>query len=414
MENIYRVLDTYEEMHYLANNKIYSNSDFEGLFYVFGYDKYGLDENLDNIISHIQHGNMTCSKWISCSKSLIIDLEKYSDSKLFYKKYKRPNIALVKNYSENSLIIDDIDIFAELKKCNFHPDFVKYINYIRNLPISKVKKLVVDLNDTNFLYNLCKLDFIKTKSGKIPNLDSRAFNYARASEEVLVLSKIESEYSQSNGIKNLNLNKEGIPCLLKPLVYDVLYTLIKNKSISENFSDRTLYSLIKVINEFPINTLDKLELSFYQSHYSCNYTLYYLIDIYNTQKLDVLALYMELLKLKRAVLSKIIDWINLNLSENYNKDIYLIDDQSYVIRSNGNYQKVDVQLIDNNFMKVAPIENQSIGGLYLSELGISNINSIYQYGQNEDYYTLINGKIYRIYLDKLEQNKKYIKNIINN
>ena len=110
MTNIYRILNPYEKMRFDFFGKIYSNDQFDGIAKVNCYgEETLLSYNLDEIISHIQYGNTTTSRWISCSTDLITDLEKYSVSKIYFKKYHRPDISLIRNHDNSSVIIKDFD-----------------------------------------------------------------------------------------------------------------------------------------------------------------------------------------------------------------------------------------------------------------------------------------------------------------
>lgn len=412
MGDIYRVLDIYEEMHFCTGNKIYNNGAFDGFCCVDSYDNFIISENLDNIISHVQHGNTTTSKWISCSKDLITDLEKYSISSISYKKNERPCIAVIRNYDQSVLNIEGCkhNIFDEIKVHQLDETLIKKIEYIRSLPISKINKMVVDLNDTELLYNLFSTGFIRTKEGNIPSLDSRAFRYARDAKEILVFSEIKNEYRRQN-VSNLIYKREGVPYLLKPIVYDVLYTLMKTGSISQTPENVELYKIINSIQKFSRDNLTKLEQNFYSMHYNSRQTIDYIISTYNDSRLDVLSLYNEFLKIKRGIIYKIINWLNIDLGKNYNKDIILLEDPICLIRSDGNYQKINVVLYDCT-LEVPPLENKPNTGVALSEIGNNYISSIYQYGNEDNYYTIRNGNICRVYMDEFKKSKQHIKKII--
>ena len=94
---------------------------------------------------------------------------------------------------------------------------------------------------------------------------------------------------------------------------------------------------------------------------------------------------------------------------------YLLEDKSYLIRSEGNYEKINVQLLDGNIIQVTPIENKPNYSVDMSKI-ISRVNSIYQY-ENENknkYYTLIDGKLCYVCFDNFEQNKQHIKKLTYN
>lgn len=403
MVNIYRVLENSEYVLCSVINKIHSNSEFYNNCFIQNFDDLRLSDNLDNIISHVQHGNTTCSRWISCSKSLVTDLEKYAVSNLTYKKTERPKVAVIRNHDKSSLYLKDLDvnIFDVLRKSSAMGDVKEAVKILRNMPISKLDKVVIDLNDTDLLVKLFNIGFIRTKGGKIPNLDSRAFNYARNAKEVVVLSKIENKYGQNR--------KVDIPCILDPIIYDVLYALFKNNSISDDMHPKMIEVFIKMIRNFPIQTLSKQELGLYRSHYRCNQSLEAIIQQYNDSRLDVLSLHQELLKIKRSIIYKIVDWMNKEYSKNYNKTIYLIDDNSLILRSSGTYQNVYAKLVDGTIIDVPPLDDTNS---IINNSDITNkISLISSCGDDDKFYTMYDGTMYQIPGYSLNDVKKHIKYI---
>ena len=419
MTNIYRILNPYEKMRFDFFGKIYSNDQFDGIAKVYCYgEETLLSYNLDEIISHIQYGNTTTSRWISCSTDLITDLEKYSVSKIYFKKYHRPDISLIRNHDKSSFIIKDFDkdIFEIIRKIPIEDlksiEVKQAIDKIRNMKIQNIKKLVIDLSDRELLYKLFELGFIRTKTGSKPSLYSRAFNYARDSKEVLVLSEIDRNSKTNNEQYNLRRQNVNIPCTLSPIAYDVLYALIKNKSISNNPSDLTIAKIITYVKKFSIVMLAEKEISFYISHYICNHPLDTIIEFYNDSRLDVLSLHQELLKLKRTTLSKVIKFINEMTKEEYNyNDINLIDDNSLVLRSEGHYQNINAELLDGRSIEVPTIDEAN--SLFCDVDIQNNISSIVSCGDCNNFYTMYKGVLYKIPSYALEKSKKYIKKVGN-
>lgn len=413
MPNVYRVLDDCEQMRLGVENKIYCNSDYDGIAYVINNGSPIFGDNLDEIISHIQYGNTTTSKWISCSTNLKLDLEKYTVSKLHFQKDYRPNVAIIRDHCESSLILkgNKLDFFECIKYLSNddlkNEQFKQAMNFIRNKKNNEIEKMVLNSSDNRLLYNLFELGFIRTKDGYKPSLDSRAFNYARASEEVLVFSKIEKYPNYSD---NYDLSKDNIPYILSPLTYDILYALIVNGSIPNNPSDEIIANIIYGIKNIEKGILTNDEIGFYRNYYGCNYTLEKIINLYNDPRLDTLSLYIELKKIKRSILSKRIRIINQILGTNYDyENIHLIDDNSLVLRSKGNYQKINAELIDGTCIEVPPIDDTN--SIYEAENVTNIISSIISCNDNEEFYTIYNGRLCRIPSYNLDKVKKYIRKI---
>lgn len=140
---IYRVLDLVEKKRLDVENKIYSNSDYDEIAYVINNGSPIFGDNLDEIISHVQNGNTTTSRWISCSKDLTVDLEKYTVSNLYFKKNQRTDVAVINNHDESSLKIKgiELDIFKEIRSLRNYDlenkQVRQLINFIRNKKIMK-------------------------------------------------------------------------------------------------------------------------------------------------------------------------------------------------------------------------------------------------------------------------------------
>lgn len=98
--------------------------------------------------------------------------------------------------------------------------------------------------------------------------------------------------------------------------------------------------------------------------------------------------------MKRTVLSKKIIAINEFLGKNYNyKNIKLLDDNSLVLRSKGNFQKMSAELMDGTCIEVEPIDDTENN--YKYDIDKNKISSIISFENSNDLYTINNGIVYR-------------------
>lgn len=417
MSYIYRVLGPNEEMHYEVDKKLYSNSEYDGIFHVYDIERLSLSDNLDELLSHIQCGNNTTSKWISCSKNLITDLEKYTVSKISWPKIHRSDVAIIRNHDTSTLKIkgNDFDFFEAFKKIpkeQLQSEEIKNaIRHLRSLKNNDIEKLVIDLQDERLLYYLFELGFIKTKSGKKPSLGSRALNYANASDEILVFNQIDNKYSKNNYIYNMWNNKVNIPFILSPIVYDVIYALITNGSIPKNSKDGAIIDVLSYMKIFSPSILTIEQRGVYNNHYLYNFTLEYIIESYDDLRLDTLSLYNELIKIKKSIIRTIIININKATGKNYNyENINLIDETSYILRSTGNYQNIYAQLLDGTKIWVPALDDEK--NIFYDNNISNNISSIVSCQDNPKYYyTIRNGQIYKFPRYSIEKTLERVRKI---
>lgn len=304
---------------------------------------------LDCVNRHLKNGSKFYSPWISCSKSFITDVEKYTLSTKDYETSYRPYIAVIRNhrgfelkhnYSEDELI----QIMNNLTDKTL-------ANLFRNLQVNRINKLVLNVSDTETMLNFFNCGALRNYDGSRSVGGAMALNFAKASEEVLVFRSIPT--IPDNIKRGFSLADQfNIPVILSPLAYDVLYSLIKSGSITEDENYKTMFLINLFVNNRDnfMNLLTDNEKDFYIIHYSSRNQIRTILKSINSKVIDYESLFFELIKLKMSILRKVIIRYNEINNTNYCTEPYIFSDRDEMIENNINCDDVNLGLLRSKLL----------------------------------------------------------------
>jgi len=140
------------------------------------YNYMTLEEPLNFVNYHLTQGSKVSSFWISCSKSFITDVEKYTLSTKEYETLFRPKIAVIRNHRDFEFSHDysQEEILSIFEKSNN--------NNIRSFQANRVTKMVLDASNTDGMLQLFNLGLLRNVDGIKSKGGAMALNFARSSE----------------------------------------------------------------------------------------------------------------------------------------------------------------------------------------------------------------------------------------
>ena len=296
----------------------------------------------DDINRHLTHGSAFYSSWISCSKSFITDVEKYSLSTKKYEFDYRPYIAVIRHHDHSNMIMDYS--VGELERIIHDANIVTPVDLFRELKANRIQKLVLNVSNREEMLSLFHCGLLRNYDGRKSFGGAMALNYAKASDEILVFRDI--PIMPKDKMHGRPIDKTNIPVILSPLAYDILYSLIKRGSIKED----NQYYILCFINSFVKNIdnfydlLTDNEKDFYRLHYYMRYQMRTILKLFDSNKIDYQSLFYVLNILKATILKKVINRYNEKYSKNYCTEPYLLYRSTELIDNNKDCCDVDLVL----------------------------------------------------------------------
>lgn len=342
---IYRVLRENEICDKGLGEGIYSKT-----FTMENYKNRTLSDALDNITAHISKGNNYKTEFISCSKNLCIDLEKYASEQLNL----RPYLAVISNHDNSIIQSDEFDLYVEklnlirsineqcknmaneehvneVKKDAFlekiiadsqqykeniitrrflkidefdylYPEIILKEN-IGKIKQSNINKLVIDAskniyNDSvyGFFFNnemICnRTGFTKT------SYNQRESGTAKNSSELVVLNYISIEDMK----------------ILNPLQYDIIYALCMNHTFMFGNISPKIYEQVDIFSEENYRIIQnelesELEHLLFEKMYIERKPIYEIVTTIQG--------YKNVIALKKNILDKCVRLLNKYFKEQY-------------------------------------------------------------------------------------------------
>ena len=298
---------------------------------------------LDNVNSHITNGSKINTPWISCSKDFITTIKKYTLSTSDYEMLLRPYVAVIRHHNQTDIEIKE----EEIEKLKLIAKASDKIDFIRNLHVNKIRKLVLDISDEYQFKELFEIGLLRNQNGTLSKGGSLALSYAKASDEILVFNQIPKAPKKS--FTNLDLlDQSNIPFILSPLAYDVIYSLIMNNDMTENSSYKEFLKVYLFVNEQNnfSHLLTETEKDFYELYYSRRLQIRTILQSVNNPRIDYMSLYVELLKLKMSILKKIIMKYNENKRTNYSTVPQICFEEKELIENSEDCCDMNLELIN--------------------------------------------------------------------
>lgn len=298
-------------------------------------DSVLVKDALLQVSKHIQNGSGKSSAWISTSTSITKVLEHYGVP--YNTGDIRTSVAVINNCidtSEKVIISEPInnqkvvvnlsnndELYKSMSNCLFcltDGTFYIPIDVLKNY-YSNIKEL---LNNTKI---------IATKGIK----STPGTKYARRSEEVIVLNKID---------------KENIVKVLNPLEIDILYAISKYNELNNIEFDIEDFINNKITNRDGVTPDNGIQYKIYYEMYikylfTCDIVKNLYEETDNDKSIDVLELYSYIKNIKRIIINKYLNRMGYNLDY-----IPLIDDYTHIIRV-GNVNTNIIRNIDTNNYK---------------------------------------------------------------
>lgn len=287
------------------------------------------------ITTHLQKGSKIENCWISCSKDFNYDVEEFSIPQNKTHNFQRTEISVIDGCQTVDSLREDQLVYLELNVSNLsqvqsanisHLNILLVssngikvsvpINYVYNIDISIVKELVIDFENRN----LAKKGVILKKVPEKLVLSNPQYGLSNANKakEVLFFNQIDPLY---------------IRYTLTPLEIDILYVFSKSKSGSCYFLSILNAIISNNINVTVNLNYNQIYSSLYNDLYSQNKNMHDIAYGLSGKNYDILSVYAQLKKYKRALLLDIIRNINfgsINIKTNIQQmpmnDIKIVED----------------------------------------------------------------------------------------